>query len=176
MVGHRQPRARHARPGRLPPAERSARHPGTVAGRRARVLPARGDARVRRSADAPAARHCGRGRARGLCLSPRSTRPPRQWQQSRPTLCLSPCPRLWPKQWRGVPDVGPGNAHARKAERKYAADLAEGRLPSLRAVMRDIGVGQDKAREVRAAPRQPRDGQRAGEPWLRSSTTRVPLG
>jgi hypothetical protein len=44
----------------------------------------------------------------------------------------------------------PGNAHARKAERKYAADLAEGRLPSLRAVMRDIGVGQDKAREVRA--------------------------
>ena len=44
----------------------------------------------------------------------------------------------------------PGIAHARKAERKYAADLAEGRLPSLRAVMRDIGVGQDKAREVRA--------------------------
>ena len=44
----------------------------------------------------------------------------------------------------------PGNAHARKAERKYAADLAEGRVPSLRAVMRDIGVGQDKAREVRA--------------------------
>jgi len=44
----------------------------------------------------------------------------------------------------------PGNAHARKAERKYAADLAEGRLPSLRAVMRDIGVGQDKARELRA--------------------------
>jgi hypothetical protein len=40
--------------------------------------------------------------------------------------------------------------HARKAERKYADDLAEGRLPSLRAVMRDIGVGQDKAREVRA--------------------------
>ena len=44
----------------------------------------------------------------------------------------------------------PGNAHARKAERKYAADLADGRVPSLRAVMRDIGVGQDKAREVRA--------------------------
>ena len=44
----------------------------------------------------------------------------------------------------------PVNGHARKAERKYAADLAEGRLPSLRAVMRDIGVGQDKAREVRA--------------------------
>jgi hypothetical protein len=42
------------------------------------------------------------------------------------------------------------NAHARKAERKYAADLAEGRVPSLRAVMRDIGVGQDRAREVRA--------------------------
>ncbi len=44
----------------------------------------------------------------------------------------------------------PVNGHAKKAERKYAADLAEGRLPSLRAVMRDIGVGQDKAREVRA--------------------------
>jgi hypothetical protein len=43
----------------------------------------------------------------------------------------------------------PVNGHAKKAERKYAADLAEGRLPSLRAVMRDIGVGQDKAREVR---------------------------
>jgi hypothetical protein len=42
------------------------------------------------------------------------------------------------------------NAHARKAERKYAADLADGRVPSLRAVMRDIGVGQDKARELRA--------------------------
>ena len=44
----------------------------------------------------------------------------------------------------------PASGHARKAERKYAADLAEGRLPSLRAVMRDIGLGQDKAREVRA--------------------------
>ncbi len=40
--------------------------------------------------------------------------------------------------------------HARKAERKYAADLAEGRLPSLRSVMRDLSLGQDKAREVRA--------------------------
>jgi hypothetical protein len=44
----------------------------------------------------------------------------------------------------------PVNGHAKKAERKYATDLAEGRMPSLRAVMRDIGVGQDKAREVRA--------------------------
>ncbi len=44
----------------------------------------------------------------------------------------------------------PGNAHARKAERKYAAYLADCRVPSLRAVMRDIGVGQDKAREVRS--------------------------
>ena len=43
----------------------------------------------------------------------------------------------------------PGHAHTRKAERKYAAVLAEGRLPSLRSVMRDLGVGQDKAREVR---------------------------
>jgi hypothetical protein len=44
----------------------------------------------------------------------------------------------------------PVNGHAKKAERKYATDLAEGRMPSLRSVMRDIGVGQDKAREVRA--------------------------
>jgi len=44
----------------------------------------------------------------------------------------------------------PGNAHARKAERKYAADLADGRVPSLRAVMRDLSLGQPKAREVRA--------------------------
>jgi len=61
---------------------------------------------------------------------------------------------------RPMPEVGqavarrarrrPVNGHAKKAERKYAADLADGRLPSLRAVMRDIGVGQDKAREVRA--------------------------
>ena len=43
----------------------------------------------------------------------------------------------------------PGS-HTRKAERKYAADLAAGRLPSLRAIMRDIGLGQDRAREVRA--------------------------
>ena len=52
--------------------------------------------------------------------------------------------------------VAPGRArrrpvdHTRKAERRYAADLADGHVPSLRAVMRDIGVGQDKAREVRA--------------------------
>jgi hypothetical protein len=38
--------------------------------------------------------------------------------------------------------------HARKAERRYAADVADGRVPSLRAVMRDLGVGQDKGREV----------------------------
>lgn len=44
----------------------------------------------------------------------------------------------------------PVNGHARKAERKYAADLADGQVPSLRAVMRDIKVGQDRAREVRA--------------------------
>ena len=42
------------------------------------------------------------------------------------------------------------NTHARKAERKYAADLAEGRLPSLRAVMRDLGIGQPTARSVLA--------------------------
>jgi hypothetical protein len=39
--------------------------------------------------------------------------------------------------------------HTRKAERKYASDLAEGTLPSLRAVMADLHLGQDKAREVR---------------------------
>jgi hypothetical protein len=44
----------------------------------------------------------------------------------------------------------PVDAHARKAERRYAADLAGGHVPSLRAVMRDLGLGQPKAREVRA--------------------------
>ena len=39
----------------LPPAERRARRPGAVAGRGARVLPAGGDARLRRGADSPAA-------------------------------------------------------------------------------------------------------------------------
>jgi hypothetical protein len=40
--------------------------------------------------------------------------------------------------------------HARKAERRYAADLADGQVPSLRALMRDLSLGQPKAREVRA--------------------------
>ena len=40
--------------------------------------------------------------------------------------------------------------HARRAERRYAADLADGQVPSLRALMRDLGLGQPKAREVRA--------------------------
>ena len=44
----------------------------------------------------------------------------------------------------------PGNVYTRKAERRYAADLADGRVPSLRAVMRDLGLGQPKAREVQA--------------------------
>ena len=44
----------------------------------------------------------------------------------------------------------PVNAQARKAERKYAGHLTEGRLPSLRAVMADLHLGQDRAREVRA--------------------------
>ncbi len=56
----------------------------------------------------------------------------------------------------------PGNGHARKAERKYAAHLAEGRLPSLRSVMRDLGVGQDKAREVRQHLAGPRHSRRGG--------------
>ena len=52
--------------------------------------------------------------------------------------------------------VAPGRArrrpvsHAKRAERKYAADLADGRVPSLRSVMADLHIGQDKAREVRA--------------------------
>jgi hypothetical protein len=40
--------------------------------------------------------------------------------------------------------------HAQKAERRYAADVADGRVPSLRALVRDLGLGQPKAREVRA--------------------------
>ena len=46
--------ARHGRAGRLPPAGRRARGPRAVAGRRPGVLPAGGDARLRRGADAPA--------------------------------------------------------------------------------------------------------------------------
>jgi hypothetical protein len=41
-------------------------------------------------------------------------------------------------------------SHTRKAERKYAPDLADGRVPSLRAVMADLHLGQDRARQVRA--------------------------
>ena len=55
-VRGRRPGARHARPGRLPPAGRRGRDPGAVAGGRARVVPAGGHARVRRRAHAPAAR------------------------------------------------------------------------------------------------------------------------
>jgi hypothetical protein len=44
----------------------------------------------------------------------------------------------------------PVDAHARKAERVFAGHLAEGRLPSLRAVMADLHLGQPKAREIRA--------------------------
>jgi hypothetical protein len=52
--------------------------------------------------------------------------------------------------------VSPGRARhraadaTRKAERRYARHLAEGTLPSLRSVMRDLGLGQVRAREVRA--------------------------
>jgi hypothetical protein len=42
------------------------------------------------------------------------------------------------------------NGHAKKAERKYAADLADGQVPSLRSIMSDLHLGQPKAREVRA--------------------------
>jgi hypothetical protein len=37
-----------------------------------------------------------------------------------------------------------------RAERAFAGHLEAGSLPSLQAIMRDIKVGQDKAREVRA--------------------------
>lgn len=43
----------------------------------------------------------------------------------------------------------PGS-HTRKAERKYAAELAEGGLPSLRAIMRDIGLGRTAPGRSRA--------------------------
>ncbi len=39
--------------------------------------------------------------------------------------------------------------HTKRAERKYAGHLAEGRLPSLRAVMTDLHIGQPTAREIR---------------------------
>ena len=41
-------------------------------------------------------------------------------------------------------------SHTRRAERKYAPDLADGQVPSLRAVMADLHIGQDRARQVRA--------------------------
>ena len=37
-----------------------------------------------------------------------------------------------------------------RAERAFAGHLEAGSLPSLRAIMRDIKVGQDKARSIRA--------------------------
>ena len=39
------------------------------------------------------------------------------------------------------------NAHTR-AERRYAGHIADGTLPSLRSVTRDLGIGQDKGRQV----------------------------
>jgi hypothetical protein len=51
--------------------------------------------------------------------------------------------------------------HARKAERSYAADLADGRVPSLRTVMRDLRFGQPEAREVRKFARA----KLAGKPY-----------
>jgi len=42
------------------------------------------------------------------------------------------------------------DAHARKAERRYAGQLTQGRMPSLRSVMADLHVGQDKARTILA--------------------------
>jgi hypothetical protein len=40
--------------------------------------------------------------------------------------------------------------HTRKAERKYASDLADGSVPPLRTLMRELHLGQDRARQVRA--------------------------
>ena len=96
----------------------------------------------------------GRGRARG-CVYPRARR------RRRGTVAATvPGPLTDAVPTPPVSEVGqtvarrgrrrPGNAHARKAERKYAADLAEGKLPSLRAVMRDLGIGQPTARRVLA--------------------------
>jgi hypothetical protein len=39
--------------------------------------------------------------------------------------------------------------HTKRAERKYAGHLAQGQVPSLRAVMADLHLGQGRAREVR---------------------------
>jgi hypothetical protein len=40
--------------------------------------------------------------------------------------------------------------HTREAERKYASDLADGSVPPLRTLMRELHLGQDRARQVRA--------------------------
>jgi hypothetical protein len=59
-----------------------------------------------------------------------------------------------------VPEVAAGTVarrarrraadHTRKAERKYASDLADGSVPPLRTLMRELHLGQDRARQVRA--------------------------
>ena len=62
--------------------------------------------------------------------------------------------RAYPRNRRGHRTVArrarrrAGN-HTKRAERKYAADLADGQIPSLRAVMADLRIGQGRAREVR---------------------------
>ena len=85
-----------------------------------------------------------------LCLTLRSTRPPGQWQQARLSLC-------GPRARDGGRDSGRGAARRRRGERAHPERLSEvrgrpadGRVPSLRAVMRDLGLGQPKAREIRA--------------------------
>ena len=86
---------------------------------------------------------------------------PGQWHRPCPTPCPPPCPRQWRGQWRGVLDVGPAD-HTRKAERRYAADLADGQVPSLRAVMADLQRRPGQGPGGPGTPRQPRDGQRGG--------------
>ena len=75
--------------------------------------------------------------------------------QAVPGRVADDVPNAVPEAGRTVP---PGrarrravDAHARKAERRYAGQLTQGGgMPSLRSVMADLHVGQDKARAILA--------------------------
>ena len=52
---------------------------------------------------------------------------------------------------RAIPVDAPGlNGHAHKAAELFAADVAAGRVPGIRAIRSGPHIGQDKATEVRA--------------------------
>jgi Protein of unknown function (DUF2637) len=55
------------------------------------------------------------------------------------------------RRTRGVPVPGTGlNGHAHAAAELFAADVAAGRVPGIRAIRSGLRVGQDKATEIQA--------------------------